>query len=201
MARDELNTLKQVVTKKDNSFQQYLTKFQNLIAQSQAGDIPEIQRLFAEGLNIQIATMIYPMENVPDTLKGWIDKAIDFHWQKACIITLKKEHGLPISSFSSTPHSTRDPDAMDVDFICLKKHSPADHTYCIWEGLCFKCHKKGHNAEQCRSARTQEESKRSNRLQQVRVTETSSSTTSTTATIAPVTPINTYIQNLTTIGF
>ena len=77
-------------------------------------------------MDIQIATMIHSMEKVPDTLKGWMDKAIDFHWQKACIITLKKGHGLPLSSFSFTSRSTRDPDAMKVDFIHLKKLSPAD---------------------------------------------------------------------------
>ena len=42
MARDELNNLRQMGTKKDDRFQQYLSKFQNLIAQSQAGDTPEV---------------------------------------------------------------------------------------------------------------------------------------------------------------
>ena len=34
MARGELNNLRQVETKKDDRFQQYLFKFQNLVAQS-----------------------------------------------------------------------------------------------------------------------------------------------------------------------
>ena len=136
-ARDELNNLRQIVTEKDDGFQIYLSKFQNLVVQSQAGDTPEVQRLFAEGLDIQIATMIYSMEKVPDTLKAWMNKAIDFHQQKAHIITLKKEHGLPLSSFSFNLHSTRDPDTMDVDIICLKKLSPANQAHCIREGLCF----------------------------------------------------------------
>ena len=42
MARDELNNLKQVATRKDDGFQTYLSKFQNLIVQSQAGDTPEV---------------------------------------------------------------------------------------------------------------------------------------------------------------
>ena len=126
MARDKLNNLKQVMTRKDDGFQTYFSVFQNLVVQAQAGDTPEVWRLFAKGLDIQIATMIYSMEKVPTTLKGWMDKAIDFHKQQACIITLKKGHGLPLSSFSSNSHSTRDPDAMDVDTIRLKKLSPAD---------------------------------------------------------------------------
>ena len=69
-ARDELEALKQVATRKDDGFQTYLSKFQYLVAQSQAGDTPAIQRLFAKGLDIQIATMIYFMEKVPTTLKA-----------------------------------------------------------------------------------------------------------------------------------
>ena len=71
--------------------------------------------------------MIYSMEKVPTTLKAWMEKAIDFHKQKACIIALKKGQGLPLSSFSSNSRSTKDPDAMDVDAVRLRKLSPADH--------------------------------------------------------------------------
>ena len=41
-ARDELETLKQVSTQKDDGFQMYLSKFQYLVAQAQAGDTPAI---------------------------------------------------------------------------------------------------------------------------------------------------------------
>ena len=124
-ARDELEDLKQISTQKDDGFQTYLSKFQYLVAQSNAGHTPAIHRRFAEGLDIQLATMIYSMEKVPTTLKAWMEKAIDFHKQKACIIALKKGQGLPLSSFSNS-RSTKDPDAMDVDTIRLKKLSPAD---------------------------------------------------------------------------
>ena len=100
--------------------------FQNLVVQSQAGDTPKVQRLFAQELDVQIATMIYFMEKVPNTLKEWMEKAIDFYKQQACIIALKKEHGLPLSSFSSGSCSIRDLDAMDVDSIRLKKLFPAE---------------------------------------------------------------------------
>ena len=75
-ARDELEALKQVTTQKDDGFQTYLSKFQYLVAQAQAGDTPAVQRLFAEGLDIQIATMIYSMEKVPTTLKAWMEKPL-----------------------------------------------------------------------------------------------------------------------------
>ena len=86
--------------------------------------------------------MIYSMEKVPTTLKAWMEKAIDFHKQKACIIALKKGQGLPLSSFSSNSHSAKDPDAMDADTIHAKKLSPANQARCVREGLCFRCCKK-----------------------------------------------------------
>ena len=104
--RDDLNNLRQVATRKDNGFQTYLSKFQYLVDQFQAGDTPEVRRLFTNGLDPQIATMIYSMEKVPNSLKTWMNKAIDIHWQKACILALKKGHGLPLSSFTSNLQST-----------------------------------------------------------------------------------------------
>ena len=199
-ARDELEDLKQISTWKDDGFQTYLSKFQYLVAQSSTGNTPAIRRLFAEGLDIQLATMIYSMEKVPTTLKAWMEKAIDFHKQKAYIIALKKGQGLPLSSFSSNSHSTKDPNTMDVNTVHLKKLSPADWAQCIREGLCFRCRKKGHSTNECRSSQTPGKPKGNYCPQQVWNTETSETPASTTATIAPVTPIDTFIQNLTTKG-
>ena len=144
--------------------------------------------------------MIYSMEKVPTTLKAWMEKAINFHKQKARIIALKKGQGLPLSSFSSNSCSTKDPDAMDVDTIRLKKLSPANRAQCVREGLYFRCCKKGHSANECQSSQTPGKSKGNYHPQQVRNTETSEPFVTTTATIAPITPINAYIQNLTTKG-
>ena len=139
--------------------------------------------------------MIYSMEKVPDMLQGWINKAVDFHFQKAHILVLKKGHGLFPSIPHSALHSTRDPDAMNVDFVCLKKLSPTECAQCMREGLCFRCQKKGHNADNCNQ--TQGQPKRNTCSQQVRTTETLSPTT---ATITPITPIDAYIQILATKG-
>ena len=46
--------------------------------------------------------------------------------EKAHIMAFKKGQGLPLSSFSPNSCSTKDPDAMDVDTVHLKKLSPAD---------------------------------------------------------------------------
>ena len=144
--------------------------------------------------------MIYSMEKVPTTLKACMEKAIDFHKQKAHIIALKKGQGLPLSLFSSNLHSTKDPDTMDVDTIHLKKLSPTDRAQCIREGLCFRCHKKGHSTNECWSSQTPRKPKGNYHPQQVRNTETSEPSITTTATITPATPIDAYIQNLTTKG-
>ena len=199
-ARDELEALKQVATQKDDGFQTYLSKFQYLVAQSQAGDTPAIWRLFAEGLDTQITTMIYSMEKVPTTLNAWMKKAIDFHKQKACIIALKNGKGLPLFSFSSNPCSAKDPDAMDIDAVCLKKLSLANHAWCMREGLCFRCCKKGHSANKCCSSQTPGKPRGDYWPQQVRNTETTVTSKPITATITPITPIDAYIQNLTTKG-
>ena len=144
--------------------------------------------------------MIYSMEKVPTTLKAWMEKAIDFHKQKAHIIALKKAQGLPLSSFSPNSCSTKDPDAMDVDTVCLKKLSPADRTCCIRKRLCFRCRRKGHSANECQSSQMPGRSKGNHCPQQVRNAEISDTPMSTTATITPITPIDTFIQNLTTKG-
>ena len=199
-ARDKLNNLKQTPIQKDDGCQTYLSKFQYLADQSQAGDTSEVQRLFANGLDPQITTMIYSMEKVPDLLKTWINKAINFHRQKAHILALKKGHGLPLSSFTSNSQPTRDPNAMDVDAVCLRKLSPADCTRYIREGLFFCCHKKGHSANECQSTQAPEKPKGNNHPQMIRNTETSTPSLSTTPAIAPATPIDLFIQNLTTKG-
>ena len=144
--------------------------------------------------------MIYSMEKVPTTLKAWMEKAIDFHKQKAHIIALKNGKGLPLSSFSSNSYSAKDPDAMEVDTVCLKKLSPADRAQCMREGLCFRCHKKGHSTNECCSSQTPGKPKEDYHPQQVSNTETTVTSKPTTATITPITPISAYIQNLTTKG-
>ena len=127
-------------------------------------------------------------------------KAIDFHQQKAHILTLKKGHGLPLSSFTSSSLSTSDPNAMDVDMIRLKKLSLANCARCMREGLCFCCCKKGHSANECRSTQTAGKPKGNNHPQMVRNTETTTSPLPTIPAITPATSIDLFIQNLTTKG-
>ena len=89
---------------------------------------------------------------------------------------------------------------MDVDTIRLRKLSPADRARCIREGLCFRCHKKGHSANECRSTQAPGKPKGNHRPQMVRNTETTTASSSTAPTIVPATPIDLFIQNLTTKG-
>ena len=107
-ARDKLNNLRQVATRKNDGFQTYLFKFQNLVVQSQARDTPEVRRLFIKGLDIQITTIIYSMKKVPDILKGWMDKAIDFHNKRPASSLSRKDMVYPSLSFlpTHTPPAT-----------------------------------------------------------------------------------------------
>ena len=129
------------------------------------------------------------MEKVPTTLKRWMDKAINFHKQKAHIIALKKGHGLPLSSFFSNLPPTRDSNAMEVDTVHLKKLSPADCACCMREGLCLKCCKKGHSANECQSTQSPGRPKGNYCPQQVRSIETSTSPMPISATITPSPPL------------
>lgn len=80
--RDDLYALRQKENKDDDGFQDYITKFQNLAAQVQMEDTKEVHVWLATGLDFQLTTMIFSMEEVPEIFQGYIDKVIDFHSQK-----------------------------------------------------------------------------------------------------------------------
>ena len=138
----------------------------------------EVWACFEVELDIQLATMIYSMEKVLIILQAWIEKVIDFHLQKMCIITLKKGHGLSHLFLPSTSCPTRDLNVMDVDFVHLKKLTPTEEACCIREGLCFRCWKKWHNTNSCNFTRIQGLPKSNKCLQQVKITDISPPTTS-----------------------
>ena len=93
------------------------------------------------------------MASLPDTLEEWIEKAKLFQCHKLRIDELHK--GGRYNSFWPQPspatRATQDPDAMEMDFVKLKKLSPQEWAKCMRKGCCFKCRKVGHNAKNCRT--------------------------------------------------
>ena len=97
--------------------------------------------------------MILSMASPPNNLPGWIEKAQLFHGQKLCIDELRRSTRYLGFRFQNTPapQTSRDPNAMDVDMVRLKKLTPQERAKCMKEGRCFKCRKVGHDAKNCRT--------------------------------------------------
>jgi hypothetical protein len=180
----------------DDGFQKYITDFQNLASKAQISDERTLCNQFSVGLDNQITTMILSMSSPPTTITKWVEQAKTFHAQKMHILALKKGR-TPPSSFSNTPRSQRDPDAMDVDTMTLSKLTPTERAKCIKEGHCFRCRKPGHNTTNCNSSRNSP-SRFTPRPQTIRSTETQVPSTSTP--LKTLSPIEAYINSLKTQG-
>ena len=137
----------------NNRFQEYINKFENLTTKAQFEDKLTAVTQFLAGLDQQLSTMILSMTSPPDDLPGWIEKAQLFHGQKLHIDELRRN--TCYSNFTTpnpqTPRTTRDPNAMEVDMVHLKKLTPQERAKCMREGRCFKCRKTGHDAKNCQT--------------------------------------------------
>ena len=157
----------------NDGFQEYINEFENLATKAQFEDKLMAVTHFSTGLDKQISTMILSMTSPPDTLEEWIKKAKLFHGHKLCIDKLHR--GGRYNNFrpqsSSTTGTPQDPDAMEVDFVKLKKPSPQEHAKCMREGQCFKCRKVGHDAKNCRTTNQSQPTPGPSRPQQILNTE------------------------------
>ena len=169
----------------DDGFQQYITDFQNLLCKAGITDDITLIDQFSLRLDQRITTMILSMSPIPITIKDWIDRAKTFHAQKMRILALRG--GRPqTSSFTLPPQ--KDPNAMDVDAITISKLTPTERARCFREGLCLRCQKKGHNANNCKAFSTRHPT------QNVQATEIS------TPKANPQTKLDEYINSLKTLG-
>ena len=133
------------------------------------------------------------MATILTTVAKWIKQAKIFHMQKMCILALR-EGRLPFSSHSSTPQTTTDPNAMDVNAITLSKLTPTERAKCIHEGRCFHCRLPRHNASQCKKDK-------SPHLQSIHSTKTNPSpSTSPPVETRTSSPINAFVNSLKTQG-
>ena len=177
----------------DNGFQKYITDFQNLSARAGITNETTLIDQFSLGLDQQLTTMILSMAAIPTTVSTWIEQAKTFHAQKMRILALKGGR-LPFSPYSSSPRTTSDLNAMDVDAITLSKLTPAERAKCIREGKCFCCRLPGHNAFQCKKDRNP-------RPQNIRTAETDpSSLTSPPVNNKVPSSIDVFVNSLKTQG-
>ena len=98
---------------------------------------------------------IYTMDTVPTKVKEWYAKAMHFkvQWDKAKAIEQKQlsyHHFAHKSSHQKSQNKPpKDPDAMDVDAVKVRKLDPTERQRCINNGLCFWCRKAGHISNRC----------------------------------------------------
>lgn len=99
---------------------------------------------------------IYSMDTVPNTVEKWYTQTLHFKhvWEKTNKIA--KGQGNPFLTFQDNQnnHHTqkkKDPNAMDVDAICIKKLTPEECWRCFDNNLCFKCCKPGHISSKCQN--------------------------------------------------
>ena len=134
----------------DDSFQKYITDFQNLVSKAAITDDITLIDQFFLGIDQGITTIILSMTPVPTTINDWIEKAKTFHAQKMHIKALCSGHPQSAATFI---HPQKDPNAMDIDNVNLSKLIPTKCAKCIREGHCFHCRKTGHNATICHTSR------------------------------------------------
>ena len=109
----------------NDSFQKFITDFQNLAAKAGISDETTLIDHFSLRIDQKIATMILSMSTISTTLHEWIKKVKTFHMQKMRIAAIRGRKGNP-SFFTSRNPPPCDPNAMDVDAISLTKLTPVE---------------------------------------------------------------------------
>jgi hypothetical protein len=144
-ANNRLITLKQG----KRTVEEYVAEFRLLI--SMAGitsttdsDNIHLINYFRQGLNPAISKKIGLSENVPDTIGGWADRAVQYDTQYRLTMAM---YGKTIVNYERSTRSTdtKDPNAMDVDAMTTEKRESL-----MRQGLCFKCEGRGHLARNCK---------------------------------------------------
>ena len=152
-------TTKRMVLKKDWTYfpplNQYILEFQNHIARANIKDPNVLIRYFSTGIPPSLMQRIMSMDTIPTTIQEWYSKAIHFQTQWERAEEISKRNQRPIQHlyqpFTPTPSRTKDPNAMDVDIVCVGKLTPKERKQCIKKGLCFCCRKLGHLSGECPS--------------------------------------------------
>jgi hypothetical protein len=154
-ANDKLSILKQG----NRPVEEMITEFRLLASQAGMTDITlpdnlHLIRLFRNALHPTLAKKILFSENVPQTFKEWVNRAIqyDTNYRMAMAILGKPTTGRSTSTSTSTSTSFRprrtqeykDPNAMDVDAMTTEKR-----TALMKKGACFICEEPGHMARNC----------------------------------------------------
>ena len=134
---------------------EYISKFKNNAALSGITDQNVLINFFSRGIPTQLMKRVYSMDTIPNTIEKWYLQTLHFKhvWEKTNEIAKGWTNPfLPFQdNWNNNNHTQKkgDPNAMDVDAICIEKLTPKECQRCFDNNLCFKCRKPRHRSSQC----------------------------------------------------
>ena len=144
------------MTKKNRKFtpslESYISTFQSNTIHAGITDHNILISFFAAGIPTPLMKQIMLLDTVPDKIDDWYSKAIHFQNQWDRTEQIAQWSGRSVQtfqSFSSSLKMAKDPNAMDIDMVKVKKLTLEEWEECFRKGLCLWCCKKGHMANTC----------------------------------------------------
>ena len=131
----------------------YILTFQNNTTHTGITDHNVLISFFTAGIPTLLIKQIMSLNTIPDKINNWNSKAIHFQNQWDCAEQIAQQSRRSIQTFqlfSSSPRTTKDLNAMDIDMVkLLKKLTPEEQELYTKKGLCFHCCKSGHMMTAC----------------------------------------------------
>ena len=138
-----------------SSLTDYISLLKNNVALSGITDHNVLIQYFSSSIPHALMRQVYSMDTPPDIITAWYAKAVHFQTQWEWADLVAKQHNYPTKQSyyhaHSPPKPAKDPNAMDVDVICITKMTPQEWEHCIKNGLCFHCCQSGHLSSACPS--------------------------------------------------
>ena len=150
--QDKLCKLENLKQRKKTA-EQVVTEFKQLIGQAglttrMMSDHIHLIGLFQKALNLPLAHKIIYGEVIPQTIKDWFEKVIQFDmndWEAMAIFGPNEKNNKRMTSRNwYKPAEKKDPNAMDVDVLTFEERQML-----MKQGKCFKCRRTGHRTADC----------------------------------------------------
>ena len=120
----------------------YISTFQSNTTHASITDHNVLISFFTAGIPTLLMKCIMSLNTVPEKIDDWYSKAIHFQnqWDRAEQIAQQSGRSTQtFQSFSSSPRTTKDSNAMGIDVIKVKKLTPEEQEECFKKGLCLRC--------------------------------------------------------------